>query len=344
VNLQTVARTAFIALVAIAAIAFSQHILIHNAPHGDLGIDFAVFQRAAHDPADLVYRSHKAPFAYPPTALVLMRPMTSFGYWFWVAASALLFVVSVALLAGKRVAALSLASPGLVKGLVQGQSAMLLGGLLFVGLRLSPLVGGSMWGVAAAIKPQMLLFAPVALIARREWTMLAGMALGFSLMVLASLLFFDPSLWSWWPQALSNFNDLIDQGALKRVISPAGWAAVRGFPTAPFVIAGLVLGVAVVAFAAPTVRDAHLVALITASSIVASPYAQPYDTTALIPACVMLLLNARWIYAIPAGLIFIGIPQMTVASLVFILVIVLVKFASRRDRDDGHYCTQSSTA
>jgi len=165
------------------------------------------------------------------------------------------------------------------------------------------------------------------------------MALGLSLMVLASILLFDPLLWWQWPQALNNFNDLIDQGALKRVVSPAGWAAERGLPTAPFVIAGLILGGAAVSFAAPKLEGAHLIALITASSIVASPYAQPYDTTALIPACLMLLVNARWIYAIPAGLIIIGIPQVTMPSLVFILVVVLVKFVLRRDRYSGRSCS-----
>lgn len=331
--LATAARIAFLAFVVLAAAAISQHILVDNGPRGDLGIDFAVFDRAAHDPAELVYRFQRTPFAYPPTALVLMKPLTELGYWFWAAFSAVVFAVSVTMVAGKKVGALSLVSPGVIKGLVQGQTSMLLGGLLFLGVRLSPLLGGAIWGVAVTIKPHMLFFAPLAFLVRRDWMRLNGIALGAGFLVLASLLFLNPSLWWWWLQALSNFNSMIDHGEMTRVISPAGRAAELGFPIAPFIIAGFALGAAAVLFAAPKLEGAHLIALITASSIVASPYAHPYDATALIPACVMLLLDARWIYAIPAGLIFIGTQQMTVVSLVFILVVLLVESIWQRARN-----------
>jgi hypothetical protein len=333
-NLNSTARVLFLAFVALVALAISGHILIEVGPR-DLGIDFAVFERASNDSADLVYRIDQAPFAYPPTALVLMMPLTAFGYWFWAIISGLIFAISVALVAGKRTAALAFLSPAVLKGLVQGQTSLLLGGLLFLGLRPSSLIGGSLWGVAAAIKPQLLLFAPVALVARREWKVLAGMALGATAVVLISLIILDPSLWLRWPQALMNFGNMIDHGAMTKVISPAGQAAEAGLPTIPFVIAGLGLGAAAVALAAPRIEGAQLVALITASSIVASPYAHPYDTTAIIPACIALLLNGRWIYAIPAGFIFMGTQRMTTAGLVFILIVVLVESILQRHRNDN---------
>lgn len=307
--------------VLLVAVAIGQHVILNNGPPR-YGIDFQVFERASNDPVSMVYQKHVAPFAYPPTALLLMKPLTAMGYWFWMGLSALAFAISIIMVSGKKIATLSLLSPAAIKGLVQGQSAMLLGAILFFGLRISPLLGGGLWGVAASVKPQLMLFAPLALLVRRSWLMLAGMAIGSALMVLASLIFLDPSLWLRWVEAMGDFNGIIRDGAMTKVVTPAGVAAVAGFPMLPFLIAGLVLGFAAVTFTAPKAEGVHLVALVTAASLVASPYAHSYDTIALIPACVALLLQGRWIYAAPAGIIFMGQSSSTMVAMVFILVAV----------------------
>ena len=318
-DLRFVARAVFLALVGLLALTLSQHILFVNSRH-DLGIDFAVFERAARATSDLVYQPHRAPFAYPPTALILLKPLTALGYWVWAAVSCAIFGIGVALTCGKKVAALSFLSPPVLKGLVQGQVSLLLGGLLFLGLRVQPLLGGAFWGVAATVKPQMMLFAPVALAVRRDWSMLSGMVVGAICMIVASLAFLDATLWLRWLEALANFHELIERGAMTKVISPAGQAVMAGLPAFPFIVGGLALGGAAVFFMAPKVEGAHLIALILAASIVASPYAHLYEATALIPACVILVFHGRWLYAIPAGLICTGLLQLTMMALIFILV------------------------
>ena len=310
--------------VLLGAVAIDQHVILNNGPPR-YGIDFQVFERASSDPVNMVYRNHVAPFAYPPTALIFMKPLTAMGYWFWIAISALAFAVSTIMISGRKIAALSFLSTPAVKGLIQGQSPMLLGAILFFGLRLTPLLGGGLWGVAASVKPQLMLFAPLALLVRRSWLMLAGMALGGALMVLASLTFLDPSLWLRWVEGMGNFNGMIGSGAMPKVVSPAGVAAAAGLPMLPFIVSGLALGTAAVTIAARKADDAQLIALVTAASLVASPYAHSYDTIALIPACVALLLRGRWIFAVPSGIIFMGLSSMTMVAMVFILVAVSIE-------------------
>lgn len=320
-------RVLLLAFALLAALAFDIHNLVNNAPL-DLGIDFRVFERASNDPAELVYRDHRAPFAYPPTALILMKPLAVLGYWTWIAISALAFALSVAVIAGNRVAALSFLNPGAIKGLVQGQSPMLLGALLFAGLSLPPLLGGALWGVAASVKPQLMVFAPLALIVRRDWTMLMGMALGGLLMVAASLIFLDLSLWWDWIGAMTNFNGLVSNGAMIRAVTPAGTAAVAGLPMLPFILSGVALGTAAVIVSVPKVEGEQLILLVVAASLVASPYAHSYDTIALIPSCAALLLKGRWIYAVPAAFIFVGTPFLTMASIMALLVMAIAESRS----------------
>jgi hypothetical protein len=318
------ARIIFLLLVLLAAVAIDQHVILNNGPPR-YGIDFQVFERASSDTVELVYREHIAPFAYPPTALILMKPLSALGYWFWTVVSALAFCIPIIIILGRKIAALSLVSTAAIKGLVQGQVPMVLGSLLFFGLRTTPVLGGCLWGVAASVKPQLMLFAPVALLARRSWLMLAGMALGCALMILLSLIFLDPSLWQRWVGAMSNFNEIISGGDMPHVISPSGMAAVAGLPTLPFLIFGLVLGTAAVTIAATKAEGSHLVALVIAASLVASPYAHSYDTIAMIPACVALMLQGRWIYAIPCGIVFIGQSSTTAIALVFLLIALSIE-------------------
>ena len=112
---------------------------------------------------------------------------------------------------------------------------------------------------------------------------------------------------------------------MTKVVTPAGVAAAAGLPMLPFIISGLALGTVAVTIAAPKADAAQLIALVTAASLMASPYAHSYDTIALIPACAALLLQGRWIYAVPAGIIFMGLSSMTMVAMVFILVAVSIE-------------------
>lgn len=331
------ARVALLAIALLAALGFNLHNLIDLAPR-DGGIDFQVFERASRDAADRVYQFQFGPFAYPPTALLLMKPLTALGYWGWIAISAFAFALSVAAVAGRRVASLSFFSPAAIKGLVHGQTPMLLGAMLFAGLRLPPFFGGILWGAAASVKPQLMLLAPLVFLVRRDWPILGGMAFGGLLMVAGTLVLLDISLWSYWIGAMPQFNRLVLDGAMIRGVTPAGIAAVAGLPMSPFLLSGLALGIAAIVVAARKVEGELLIGLVMAASLVASPYAHAYDTIALIPACVALLLRGSWWVAVPAAMIFVGTPFLTMIGLMAGLAAVIM-WAIRFDRGQHERAT-----
>ncbi len=317
-------RGLFVAVVLIGAIAFDLHYALPNAIN-DHAIDYRVFWRTASKPLSNVYQPGHMPFVYPPTALLLFKPLALLpqqgGFFTWVAVSALVFSLAVARLAEWRIAALSFLSPAAIKGIILGQSAMLLGGATFGSLLLPPLAGGIVLGIVLAIKPQILLFAPLAFLVRREWRLLAGIAIGGLGLVAASLIAFGPGLWAEWLQALPEFRaTLLRDGVLDRVVTPAGRAEHAGLPSWPFILTGLALGAAAVVSAARKLEGAQLITLIVAASLVASPYAHVHDTIALIPACLILVMRGPWWAAALAALIFVGAPGLTMLAMMLGLV------------------------
>lgn len=248
--------------------------------------------------------------------------------------SALAFGVAVAKLAGWRAATLSFVSPAAVKGLIFGQAAMLLGGTVLWALLLPPLFGGVVLGIILAIKPQMLLFAPLAFLIRRDWHVLAGMAMGSAAILLASLIAFGPGLWFEWLQALPAFREtLIRDGVLARVVTPAGQAEFAGYASWPFIVAGLMLGAAAVFAAARRVEGAALVALIVTASLIASPYAHVHDTIAIIPACIILIVRGPWWAAALAALVFLGAHGLTmIAMMLGLIALVVIRLAQKDEQ------------
>jgi hypothetical protein len=322
-----IARGIFVVTVLAVGIAFGAYYAWPNAIR-DSGIDYRVFWRAAseHD----VYQPGHMPFAYPPTALVLLKPISllsaAAGYWFWIIASALFFAIVVAKLAGWRIAALSFLSPAAIKGLILGQSAMLLAGAAFAALLLPQFAGGLILGMLLVIKPQLFLLAPLAFVVRREWRVLSGMAVGGLALVVASIAMFGFDLWADWLAALPSFREtLIRDGVLDRVVTPAGRAEFAGLPAWPFLLAGFAIGGAAIYAAAAQLKGAQLAALIVAASLVASPYAHVHDTIALIPAALILIMHGPWWAAVASAVIFSGAPGLTMVALMAILAGVAAK-------------------
>lgn len=330
-----IARSLFMVAAVAIGLAFSAYYALPNAAR-DSGIDYRVFWRAA-SLVD-VYRPGHMPFAYPPTALVFLQPIDLLparaGYWIWISCSAAIFAFAVAKVAGLRIAALSFLSPAAVKGLVLGQFALLLAGCAFATLLLPPLAGGLLWGVLLAVKPQLFLFAPLAFLVRRDWKTLFGMGLGVVAVIGASLLMFGPRLWLDWISALPSFHrTLVEDGVLGRVVTPAGQAEFLGYPSLPFLLAGILVGGAAVAYAAPRLQGAKLIALIVAASVVGSPYAHVHDTVALIPAMLLLIMHGPWAAAIAAAVVFAGPPGLTMIAMLLGLTGVILHSILARPED-----------
>lgn len=289
-------------------------------------LDFQVFWFSGRRSLPEVYADHGMPFVYPPTALFLFKPFSliSFlpSYLLWIALSAALFGIAVARICGARVAALSFLSPAAIKGITLGQSAMLLGGALFASLRLPPVARGAVFGLVAAIKPQLVVFAPIAFLLRREWTVLAGMAGAWMLAVLASMAAFGPWMWADWLEALPRFHELlVRHNVLSFAISPAARAEYLGLQPLPVLIAAAGIGLAAVIALARRVEGEMLIALVVGASLAAAPYAHTHDSIALIPACIVLLHKGYWPLALAAAFILTGVPVLVPIALVAALII-----------------------
>ena len=311
----TGARRAFAAIILLAGLI----IAARRFTQFGWGTDFEVFARTVSWPLGLLYHDPgPMPFLYPPPAILLFRPfaMLPSGYVIWALVSLLAFAISVSAVSDRRISISSLCSPAAVGGLILGQAPMLLAAALFVGLTRKPFVGGVLWGLVASIKPHLMVFAPVALAVRKDWTMLAGMAAGATAAFIVSSALFGFGLWCEWLDAVTSFGKKV---AVTEVavwsITPSGKAAILGLPAAPFLVAGIAIAASTVIVAAKKVQDDLLIALIVAAGIVASPYANTHDTIALIPACVAMLFRGPWWAAIPAAMIFVGTPFVVLIGL-----------------------------
>jgi hypothetical protein len=265
-----------------------------------VGIDFLPLWMGARVEAARVYdfahvtaqqvwffQGKTRPFVYPPTALLFLKPLGLLGFWpaltLVVVGSAALFVV-----ASRRIGAdwrVLLVPPVLLVAVV-GQLTLLVGGLVMLGLTLSPLWAGVAFGIAGAIKPQTLVLLPLALLVERNFKAFAVTGLTAAVLMLASLA--TGASWGAWLDALPRFQALVaaDPALTAREIAPY----------ARFGLAGLVVaaGPSLVAvwFAFRT-KDSALKSLaLLGGAVAVSPYAMSYDLSLLAAPLMALLLRA----------------------------------------------------
>jgi hypothetical protein len=274
--------------------------------------DYGVFWRAVRgDP----YALSDMPFAYPPTALIFFKPLElvpyQAGLYIWVGLSIAAFILAVSRASSWPVALLSLPSAAVFSTMTLGQVSLLLGSIIIGAFTVAPFWGGMLLAIAAGVKPQMLLFAPLALIVRRDWQMLRGAVAGGAIILALTLL--DFGLWARWIEMLPHFRAVVlDPDVAYRLVTPYG-----RFQEWPYLALGIVAGAAAVIAASRKVEGPYLAGLIVAASLVASPYAHLHDLTPLIPACVLLMLSGPRIAAVAGALLYVGfIPTVAVVLLV----------------------------
>lgn len=275
-------------------------------------IDYRVFWDAAR--AADIYRPSAMPFLYPPTALLLFKPLALVGfhtgYAIWSAVSALAFVIAVARLTNPKTAGWSMLSLAAIQCLVLGQSPMILAALTFAAFALPGVACGALLGLVMAIKPQLLLLAPLAFIVRREWRILIGMAGGAVAAVALSVAFFGTLLWQDWVSAIVSYG--------------RDTPYIGSFAMPP--VAGAILSAVAVILVARRVEGVYLIGLICVASLVASPYGHAHDMIAAIPVCVLLLRGGSRVLALVALLVFAGQPLL--ASGAMIAVLLMLSLAS----------------
>jgi hypothetical protein len=304
----------------------------HGAP------DFYVFWTAArhwaaaYDPAIIAHLESQIhlgglwPFAYPPTFLVLVWPFTlaplSLAYPLWTGLEAALFVFAAGHLIRPVWATLFLAAtPVVFFAAALGQTSLIVGAAMIGAWQLRdtrPALAGVLLGLAACIKPQALLMAPVVFWGR--WRLLGWMAAAGVVLVAASLVF-GWRRWLEWRDAIAVFRALAPQTDR---INPSALS-----PSAAWRFAMGALGL----YLALALRD--LVGLV-GGALCLTPYAHAYDLAPLAPVALAWLMEWKsrgWPSAILGGALLAGVvatPAVALAFLVAIAIVRLRPFAEQR--------------
>ncbi len=142
-------------------------------------------------------------FAYPPLFLMIAAALALLPYALslalWLASTLLAYLATIrAILPDWRALAPALAFPAVLLNLGHGQNAFLtcalLGGGLLLLMQQRPVMAGILFGLLA-IKPQLGLLVPLALIVGREWRAILAAALTLIATVAISLLLFGSQSW-----------------------------------------------------------------------------------------------------------------------------------------------------
>ena len=219
---------------------------------------------------------HLRPYAHPPTVLLLLRPIAVFpfpvAFALWAALGAATLVEGAVRLAPRSWWLIGLSAPVFV-ALALGQMSVLVGGLIALGFYLlpRPLLAGVAFGLAASIKPQLLMLVPVGLLLWGQPR--AVLAMGATgLAVIAASLTLGPHLWIDWLQALPRFA---------RINADIGLMGTA--PAMPWRL--LILAGAVVLMVACRAADTATKAVVTlAATLFTAPHVSIYDFAILAPA------------------------------------------------------------
>lgn len=245
------------------------------------------------------------PWAYPPTALLPLLPFGALPYTAaflsFVIASLSLFVAATwPLFQRCKLLALGLIllSQPVIFAALNGQMVFIIGALVIsalVWLPTAPVRAGILLGIAAAIKPQLLVFAPLAMLADRQYRALGASLCAGGGMILLSLLL-GPERWVEWLGALSRFMGTVEgHGILYRNVTPTGMLWFLGVTGPTQWVANLafsLIGGWIVwrVFRHSIDVPTRLVAMV-GGALFASPYAMNYDLVLLVPAAAAFLVR-----------------------------------------------------
>ena len=249
------------------------------------------------------------PWLYPPVFLLVMELLAYLPYraafllWTGINAMALLGA-GLAMRLPHLLTALMVLMPASIGGLLAGQNAGLMAGLLGAGVALlprQPVIAGIVLGTLA-FKPHLALLVPVALVAARQWRALAACILTVLLLTVAGLWRYGVETWLAFVEALPTAMQNLSDGSAPWAKMVTVYAAARqlGFadavaqPLQWFVgIAAIVVMVAIVRRGALPVSPGIAIAC---AALLTTPYALFYDTAMLAPA-------AAWLCALayPSG-------------------------------------------
>ena len=192
--------------------------------------------------------------------------------------------------------------PGVVWAALSGQCAFVVGALAIaavVRLDRRPVLAGVALGLALALKPTLLIMAPLALAATGRWRALAGAVVAGGAAVGLSAILFGVQPWIEWLTVAPGYLAKIgtDPRYATAIISPAVLASQLGLsgPTA-WLWKGLCVAagaaIAVVGLRRARGSAVSKLAFLVGGSLIASPYAMNYETALLAPVAALALTTA----------------------------------------------------
>ncbi len=271
------------------------------------------------------------PWVYPPPALIPARALAALPMWtsfgLWVAFSALIYSWVIARCWPQWqpwAVILCLLSWPVHSALNTGQSTLVLAAAVIAGLASlehRPVRAGTLFALAALIKPSLLVLAPLVMIAGGHWRALwASIAVGVTGLALTTLIF-GIGIWRQWIGSLDGFTDyIVTLGIHNRALTLRALADLLSAPDGvrlALQLIGIVLGCLVgwMIFRRTTDLALRLIGLIGGGILVA-PYAMHYDMSFLVPAAAAMLVWPKreprdLIVLLPALAIIMPLPPVT---------------------------------
>ena len=287
-----------------------------------------------YDPAS---RTPVGTWAYPPSALVVLSPfgMLPFpvAYLVWVLGSLTLYLYFATCLFDRFKAlglALLILAPPVWTVTLFGQTTLPMGALVLGALLVMPdkkLLAGAMLGIAATIKPQTMIMMPVALLAIREWRVIASATAAAITISLIATIVFGFNIWFDW---LGVFPRLFADPVMRQV-QISLWPLTSRSPAILLLMAFVACFIVWTTFRATDRTEHRLVAVVGGAWLV-SPYIPVYELAMIAPAVVAFVLQGigvsqpllkRWRSYIGVVAVFAS-PIAIVCAPVFLLLNTLV--------------------
>jgi hypothetical protein len=243
------------------------------------------------------------PYIYPPSALFFFLPF-SFGRYLsdftaWIMTTGALYLWGSTRAGAPWWVALS---PCALLVLDCGQAPFIMGGLAigaFALLERRPILAGVLLGMAACIKPQIVLLVPIALVAEGRWRTMVAAGLTGLVLCLASAAIWGVETWFDWLSAIGRFKDYVaaNRGLIMTGSTPYAWLKHSGFnPAWAYLLAPLAVAAVWFSFRLKAPLEDRLIALFGGILLI-TPYAMNYEYTLLAPSVAIYLArirDARW--------------------------------------------------
>lgn len=238
----------------------------------------------------------RMPFPYPPPFLAIITPFAlppfDLAFILWVAVTAIFYAF-----ASSRLAPFPFAfgnTPACIDFMI-GQNGFLICGIFMLGLTLieaAPFAAGGVLGLMV-LKPQLALLLPVAMLAGREWRVIAGaIASSIALLAVGLILFGVKSYEGFW-NILPFYVDMLRHGKQpwNELASPFALARFAGIAQTPALwIHGVVAAVATVLTArAWWLKLDERVPILAAATMLVPPYLFTYDA-------LLIVVPIGWFY------------------------------------------------